>query len=152
MPLIGRKSEEEKAAAAAAKQAQKTEEAIERARQAFWASAPGQARVAYERGDEVFQCAFDVMAQQAVVVAMTGAHTTKTTNDPTEILNAVCCEGWELLTGSFVFVEQGSESRDKFLASGQNVAVKGATVGYYLFKRRPNRVEPPPEPWHNAAG
>lgn len=43
--------------------------------------------------------------------------------------------------GSFVFVEQGQESRDKFMASGQNVAIKGEVVGYYLFKRcEANRV------------
>ena len=39
------------------------------------------------------------------------------------------------MNGSFVFVEEGSQSRDKFLSSGQNVAVKGSTVGYYLFRR-----------------
>jgi hypothetical protein len=34
------------------------------------------------------------------------------------------------------------------LASGQNVAIKGTTVGYYLFSRREaNRREPLPEPW-----
>jgi hypothetical protein len=35
------------------------------------------------------------------------------------------------------------QSRDKFLASGQNVATKGTTVGYYLFRRcEQNRREP----------
>jgi hypothetical protein len=47
----------------------------------------------------------------------------------------VCHEGWELVNGSFVFLELGSESRDKFLASGQQVAVKGTVEGYYLVKR-----------------
>jgi len=32
-------------------------------------------------------------------------------------------------------VVQGEESRDKFLSSGQNVAVKGETRGYYIFRR-----------------
>ena len=32
--------------------------------------------------------------------------------------------------------------RDKFMSSGQNVAVKGTTVGYYLFRRCPdNRAD-----------
>jgi hypothetical protein len=47
----------------------------------------------------------------------------------------VAREGWELVTGSFVFREQGQQSRDKFMSSGQNVAIKGTTVGYYLFRR-----------------
>lgn len=100
-------------------------------------SPPGRARTAYERGDHVFQCSFDVLTQQAIVVSMVGASTKKQLSDPTDILNAVCSEGWELLTGSFVFVEEGQQSRDKFMSSGQNVATKGKTMGYYLFKRCP---------------
>ena len=49
----------------------------------------------------------DVMKQQAIVVAMVGANTKKETKDPVAILNSVCNEGWELLSGSFVFVEVG---------------------------------------------
>ena len=56
-----------------------------------------------------------------------------------EILNAVAREGWEIVTASFVFREQGQQSRDKFMSSGQNVATKGTTVGYYLFRRAPAR-------------
>jgi hypothetical protein len=42
--------------------------------------------------------------------------------------------GWDS-NGSFVFLETGSERREKFLASGQQVAVKGSVIGYYLFRR-----------------
>jgi hypothetical protein len=107
--------------------------------------------LAFEAGDHVFQYEIDVMSQQAIIVAMVGSTTSKKTSDPTAILNSVCLEGWELVNGSFVFVEQGQQSRDKFLASGQNVAIKGTTVGYYLFKRcEPNR-RPPTKPWEEAA-
>ncbi|SMF57647.1 hypothetical protein [Streptomyces sp. Amel2xC10] len=75
------------------------------------------------------------MSQQAIIVKMVGSTTTKQTTDPVVVLNAVCREGWELVNGSFVFAEQGQQSRDKFMSSGQNVAIKGETVGYYLFKR-----------------
>jgi hypothetical protein len=48
---------------------------------------------------------------------------------------------------SCVLLELGSESRDKFIASGQHVAVKGTVLGYYLFKRcEPNREEMT-DPW-----
>ena len=66
---------------------------------------------------------------------MVGSATSKRTTDAVGVLNAVCSEGWELINGSFVFVEEGSQSRDKFMSSGQNVAVKGRTLGYYLFRR-----------------
>ena len=82
------------------------------------------------------------MSQQAIIVAMVGSNTTQKTTDPLAVVNSVCREGWELVNGSFVFVEQGQQSRDRFLASGQNVAIKGTTVGYYLFKRcEANKLE-----------
>jgi hypothetical protein len=114
--------------------------------EAFYATPQGQARLAFDRGDHVFQYEVGVMNQQAVIVAMVGSTSTHKAVDPTWVLNSVCREGWELVNGSFVFVEQGQQSRDKFMASGQNVAVRGKTVGYYLFKRCPaNRHadEPP---------
>lgn len=132
------KTEEEQRAAAAAKAAKQTE----REAAAFTASPVGQARTAFQQGDRLFQVDFEVMKQTAEIVAMMGSYNTKKANDPTAVLNAIAAEGWELITGSFVFVVQGEQSRDKFMASGQNVAVKGATVGYYLFRRaEENRVD-----------
>ncbi len=151
---ISRKSEEARAAAAAQKEQRRRAqqqhahaEAIEKAHRAFLATPAGQARIAFERAAEIFQYSLDVMNQQAIVVAMVGSTTSKKTTDPTDVLNSVCREGWELVNGSFVFVEQGQQSRDKFMTSGQNVATKGAVVGYYLFKRNEdNRRTPAPPP------
>lgn len=137
-----KKTEEERAAQEAAKAQRRATEAAEREqkqrereRAAFLASPVGQARTAFEQGDRVFQVEFEVMKQTAEIVAMMGSFNTSKANSPTAVLNAIVAEGWELINGSFVFVVQGEQSRDKFMASGQNVAVKGATVGYYLFRR-----------------
>lgn len=142
MALISKKSPEQQAQAAAEKERKRLEaeerqqaEQLERDRQAFLATPVGQARQSFERGDMVFQCSIDVMSQQAIIAVMMGSTTTQRTKDPVVVLNAVCREGWELVNGSFVFVEQGQQSRDKFMSSGQNVAIKGETVGYYLFRR-----------------
>jgi hypothetical protein len=158
MALVKRKNEEEKALAAEIKlQRQREDEArqradeIERARQSFLATPAGQARTAFGRGNHVFQYSHNVMSQKAIIVAMVGSSTSKSTSDPVEILNSVCREGWELVNGSFVFVEQGQQSRDKFMASGQNVAIKGVTVGYYLFKRCEANRANVGDPWYDAA-
>jgi hypothetical protein len=158
LALLKRKTPEELAAKAAADEQKRLDteerkriERIEQARQSFFATPAGRARQAFENGDHVFQCSIDVMSQQAIIVAMVGSSTSQKTADPTAILNSVCREGWELINGDFVFVEQGQQSRDKFLSSGQNVAIKGTTVGYYLFRRcEANRHEPLPEPWKAA--
>ncbi len=142
MALIRKKSPEEAAAELAAKEQQRQDAAelkrrkeLAKEREAFERSPVGRARAGFARGDGVFQCSIDVMSQKAVIVAMVGGTTTQRTNEPVAVLNSVCREGWELVNGSFVFVEQGQESRDKFMSSGQNVAIKGEVVGYYLFKR-----------------
>ena len=159
MGLMTKKTDEEKAAKAARKeqerldtQAQKAAEEREKARQAFLATPAGQARLAFERGDHLFQCGIDVMSQEAIIVAMVGSSTSKKTTDPVAILNSVCHEGWDVVNGSFVFVEEGQQSRDKFLASGQNVAIKGTTVGYYLFRRSEDNRRETGNPWETDSG
>ena len=93
------------------------------------------AKAAFERGDLVFQCELDLMSQRPVVIPLRSASTDKRTTDSSEIIKAICREGWELVNGSFVFVHEGSKSRDKLLGTGEQVAVQGRTVGYYLFRR-----------------
>ena len=110
-------------------------------------SPAGKARVAFGAGEQVFQYAHDVTSQKAIIVAMVGSTTAKQTSDPSEILNSVCHEGWELVNGSFVFVHEGSQSRDKFMSSGQNLSVKGTTVGYYLFRRCEGNRRDVGDPW-----
>lgn len=142
MALLKRDTPEEAAAKdqrrreqAAAKAEEKRSKAFEKAWNAFWASPAGQARAAYRAGDHVFQYSIDVMNQQAIIVAMVGSKTASTTADPTAVLNAVSREGWEIVSADFPFVMTGQQSRDKFLSSGQNVAIAGTVLGYYVFKR-----------------
>ena len=140
--------EHQKQARANEKQRQRESAARERLRNEFYRSPAGRARAAYERGAQVFQYEIDVQDVRATVVPMMTATAKRTrTNDASEILSAVCDEGWELVNGSFVFVQTGSESRDKFMASGQQIAVRGTTVGYYLFKRNEENWRPGVDPW-----
>ena len=110
-------------------------------RQQFLRTPVGQAQSAFERGDHVFQYSHDLLDQQPVIISWMGGKTRDTTSDPSQILNAVCKQGWELVNGSFVFVEHGSQSRNKLMSSGERVDVKGTTVGYYLFRRCPDNRE-----------
>lgn len=103
---------------------------------AFWESPIGQARLAHQRGDEIFQLAMPLRSQKAVIVPMAGGTSVGAEKDWSAELNEVAREGWDLVNGSAVFVQTGQESRDKFMASGQNVAISGQVVGYYLFRRR----------------
>jgi hypothetical protein len=94
------------------------------------------ARTAYERGDALFIYNADLMTQQAVILHMAAStKTNKTTSDPSEILNAIVAEGWDLFSASTAFVPEGEQSRDKMFTPGQSVAVKGKLAAHYLFKR-----------------
>jgi hypothetical protein len=67
---------------------------------------------------------------------------------PVATLNAVYDEGWwELVNGSFVFVETGQQSHDKFMSSGQQVAIAGTVMSYYLFKRNETNKVRGADPW-----
>lgn len=125
---------------------QRLAEELEEAREAFFESPPGQARTAFEQGDRVFQCAIEVMSQHTVT-SFSLRETTQMTWDASTTLNSVCDEGWELVNGSFVFVEVGQESRNNFLATGENAAIKGMTMGYYLFRRAEDNLRDVGNPW-----
>lgn len=103
---------------------------------AFRASPVGQARESYQRGDALFQVSFDVENIQSHVVAMVNAYTTRAANDVSEVLNAITAEGWNFCSLSTTFINEGEESRDRFLASGQHVAVRGRVLGTYVFTRK----------------
>lgn len=50
-----------------------------------------------------------------------------------------------------MFIETGQSSRDKFMSSGQQVAVSGEVIGYYRFRRNGANKKALPDPWDAAA-
>jgi hypothetical protein len=107
------------------------------ARAEFLESPVGQARTSFERGDLVLQLELDFANQRPAIIPAMGAeaHTAgaevHTTTDPTEILNAVCREGWDLLSASMIPLDAGPS---RATGSGRG---KGQAVGYYTFRRCP---------------
>ncbi|HEY0694036.1 MAG TPA: hypothetical protein VGD71_33955 [Kribbella sp.] len=116
----------------------------EREEAEFRESPVGKARASYERGDFLFQLSLDIEDIAAHVVAMENAYTERKATDVSEILNSVRIEGWNFHSFSTTFVNEGEVSRDKFLSTGQQVAVRGRIVGTYVFTRKPGneRVGP----------
>jgi len=153
MKLLQQKTPEQKEQESAIKaqnsldtEARKREETRQRDLKAFLETPAGRARAAFDDRDQVFQYAIDVMNQQAIVhslasLAPTGVKTKTRSSDPTGVLNSVADEGWELVNGSFVFLETGETSRKQALSSKVQSATQGTVMGFYLFKRcEENRV------------
>lgn len=53
-----------------------------------------------------------------------------------DLLGQIEQVGWRLEQASWVYVQTGQNSRDKFLASGQQVVVTGEVIGIFLFRNR----------------
>ncbi|MFZ0323663.1 MAG: hypothetical protein WAN48_05970 [Actinomycetes bacterium] len=58
-----------------------------------------------------------------------------TSTDNTSTLAEIEAQGWRLNHVGYVFVPTGQLSRDRFLGTGQNVAVNGVTIGVPVPRR-----------------
>lgn len=120
----------------------------ERARKAFEESPAGRARAAFERGDGFYEVELDMRATGNLnshggsgVDSARGSSRTRSRR--MDALSQVEGEGWVFVQASYVFVQTGEDSRDKFMASGQRTAIRGKIVGVYLFRRVEARSYPP---------
>lgn len=132
--LFKQKTEDERAAEAAAK-----------AEAAFCASPQGKATQAFKRGDLFFQTEIP----HASVTGFTNAAFNSATagkirrqSSRADLLGQIEEAGWHLEHASWVYVQTGQNSRDKFMASGQHVVVTGEVMGIYLFRRDESRKLP----------
>jgi hypothetical protein len=135
-----RKSPEAKALAQAARQAEQDGQRRAFDEAAFNASPPGQARLAKAAGLRFFQLVMPIENVDRTWLAKFSHEMTTRVKDTGDIVGAALTtvedEGWELIEAGYTFRQTGSASRDKFLASGQQIAVTGETLGIYLFKLR----------------
>ncbi|MDX6286825.1 MAG: hypothetical protein QOG53_2310 [Frankiales bacterium] len=127
-----RKAQDAQARAAADQQ-----KAAEREEAAFRASPVGQATSANEQGHGFFEIQLTVGSSQRDSTIW-GSNNTSWNKAKTQThagtLSAIEAAGWRLENVGYIFVITGESSRDKFLASGQQTAVSGHTVGIYLFR------------------
>lgn len=106
----------------------------EKAHQKWLATPVGLASAAKENGEGFFEIELEVGSSKRDVIFGSkdfGGHTKKSF---TGLLSAIEAVGWKLEHVGYYFLITGESSRDKFLASGQSVAVSGKTMGIYLFR------------------
>jgi hypothetical protein len=119
----------------AAKERHKLEEEKRKKEAAFAKTPAGQARAAKAAGMKIFQIDIPLSKTTSRTVAMFGAFADSTKiEDYSGSIQAIEDEGWRLDNVGYVYRITGSESRDKFLKSGQQEAVSGEIVGIYIFR------------------
>lgn len=139
-------------------QAERAERKREEARYKEWAlTDQGRASIAFEQGARFFQMQRAVSETTGSTVAMVGTSSASKEVDRsarstgirsldemahnaqqlslTDTLAVVEEIGWKLNDVGYTFRQTRSESRDKFLASGQQIAISGEIIGIYLFRR-----------------
>lgn len=115
----------------------------------FKRSAPGKAAVAFDRGDEFFQVELshaDVTGSATLWAGGARDAAIGRRGRAADILGEIEEAGWRLEHANWVYVQTGQNSRDKFVATGQQVVVTGEVLGIYLFRRdedRGQRIERP---------
>ncbi len=102
---------------------------LEAERQAFFQSPAGRARLAFERGQQLFQYELEIDRVESTVIPGPVGAPARATEDAVDILNSVAVEGWKLVDGKFFYVEPRG------------------LVGCYLFKRSKKRRQPMNDPW-----
>jgi hypothetical protein len=105
-------------------------ESIEAAKQAFFETPAGRARLAYKRGHQLFQYELEIGELQPLFIPSLVGTPSRETSDPVDVLNSVTVEGWKLVSGKFIH----SETRN-------------GVVGCYLFKRSQKRRLQMNNPW-----
>lgn len=107
-----------------------------RKKEAAFAKTPaGQARAAKAAGMKIFQIDIPLSKTRTSTIPMVGAFANSTkVQDYSGTIQAIEDEGWRLEHVGYVYRITGGESRDKFLASGQQEAIGGEIVGIYIFR------------------
>jgi hypothetical protein len=112
------------------KEREKELKSVEAAKNAFFETPAGRARLAYKRGHRLFQYELEVNELSPTLIPGPAGAPARVTTDPVDILNAVTVEGWKLVTGKFIHSE-----------------LRNGVVGCYLFKRSQKRRLPMNNPW-----
>ena len=146
--MFKKETQEEKDAKAAAKAAEQAAKEQEQAYQAWLASPVGQATAARDGGAQFFQIDLDLTAMErsawAAADAKSGYNVTeRRKGNHADTLGQIDTVGWRLEHAGYVFIQTGQVSRDKMLASGQEVGVQGRVTGIYLFRRAPETASAP---------
>lgn len=102
----------------------------EAAKDAFFETPAGRARLAYKRGHRLFQYELEIDELSPTLIPGPAGGPARVTTDPVDILNAVTVEGWKLVTGKFIHSE-----------------MRHGVVGCYLFKRSQKRHLAMNNPW-----
>jgi len=112
------------------KEREKELRSVEAAKEAFFETPAGRARLAYKRGHRLFQYELEINELSPTLIPGLAGAPARVTTDPVDILNAVTVEGWKLVTGKFIHSE-----------------MRNGVVGCYLFKRSQKRRLPMNNPW-----
>ena len=129
LPSLRRPAREERARE---REQQEALESTEAAKQAFFQTPAGRARLAYTQGHRLFQYQLEIDDLQPLLIPGLPSSPPRETADPVDVLNSVTVEGWKLVSGKFIHSETSN-----------------GVIGCYLFKRSQKRRLRMNNPWES---
>jgi hypothetical protein len=129
VPPLGKAAREERAEL---REREKQLRSAEAAKQAFFETPAGRARLAYKRGHRLFQYELEINELEPRIIPGPVGSPARETTDPVDVLNSVTVEGWKLVTGKFIHSE-----------------MRNGVIGCYLFKRSQKRRLAMNNPWQD---
>jgi hypothetical protein len=127
VPLLDKATREERALE---KERERELASVEEAKEAFFQTPAGRARLSYQRGHRLFQYELQINELEPLVIPGLVGSSPRETTDPVDVLNSVIVEGWKLVSGKFIHSE-----------------MRGGVIGCYLFKRSQKRRLRMNNPW-----
>lgn len=127
------KSAEEREAERQAREEQARAAARQRKHEAFLASPVGQATVAKRNGDRFFEIQLEVGGHDGSA-GFGSAEGQRTAASSAATLGEIEELGWHLEHVGYYFMVTGESSTKHVLVSGDETAVRGITIGVYLFR------------------
>lgn len=127
VPLLDKASREERALE---RERERELASVEEAKEAFFQTPAGRARLSYQRGHRLFQYELQISELEPLVIPGLVGSPPRQTTDPVDVLNSVIVEGWKLASGKFIHSE-----------------MRGGVIGCYLFKRSQKRRLRMNNPW-----
>ena len=115
-------------------EAEKAQKEADKKHQVWLQTPLGLATTAKETGNGFFEIELEIGSSKRTVAFGTADFGGHKKSDFTGVLSQIESIGWRLEQVGYYFLITGETSRDKFLASGQNTAVNGKTMGVYLFR------------------
>lgn len=110
---------------------------LQKQKEIFNNSPPGQARIAREKGVKIFQIDMPLSKTRGFAFFGSASVSSSKTKNYSNLIQRIEAEGWHLEHVDYIYRFDKITSTSKAIVSGQQEAVRGEIIGIYIFRAVP---------------